>query len=162
MKLLSITVLLAFAAGAAFAESPFVGTWKQNRAKAQFDPTGGVFTIEPFGQGVRYTTPATPVYEGEFDNVDRPGLGVMTQEKFRLKRIDDRSYEVTETMNGKVVTRQKVQVSEDGSKLTITFVSYFRKDGKPITTTTTHLRTAGTPGRAVSRFLEDRSQPDQI
>lgn len=146
MKLVSIAVLLAFAAGAGFAESPFVGTWKLNRAKGQYDPSSGTITIEPFGRGIRYTTPATPVYEGEFDSVDRPGLGVMTQEKFRLKRIDDRSYEVIETLNGKIITQQKVQVSEDGSKLTNTFTGYFRNDGKPTTTTTTYVRTAGTPG----------------
>jgi hypothetical protein len=160
MKLLSITVLLAFAAGAAFAGSPFAGTWKLNRAKAQYDPTGGVITIEPFGQGIRYSTPATPVYQGEFDSVDRPGLGVMTQEKFRLKRIDDCSYEVTETMNGKVTTQQKIEVSEDGSKLTNTFASYFRRDGKPTTTITTYLRTAGTPGALpfLGSWKIDRSQ----
>ncbi len=148
MKLLLTAVLLAFASGAGFAESPFVGTWKLNRAKAQFDPTSGVITIEPFGQGIRYSIPASPIYEGEFDNVDRPGLGVETQEKFRLKRIDDRTYEATETRNGKVITREKVAVTEDGSKLTSTFMRYFRKDGKPTTTTSTstHVRMGGTLG----------------
>jgi hypothetical protein len=145
MKVLSTTVLLALPAGAAFAEGPFAGTWKTNRAKAQFDPTGGVITIEPFGQGVRYSTQVSPIYEGEFDGVDRPGLGSQTQEKFSLKRIDDRSYEATETRNGKVIVRHKIQVSEDGSKLTSAFTSYFRKDGSGNVTTATYGRTAGAP-----------------
>ena len=46
MRLCSaVATVLAFV-GIAYAQSPFVGTWKMNRDKTQFDANSGILKIE--------------------------------------------------------------------------------------------------------------------
>jgi hypothetical protein len=145
MRLLSTIILGTIFSTAVWAQSPFAGTWKQNRAKSQFDPSSGVITIEPFEQGIRYSTAAGPVYAGPLDESERSGLGAQGSDKFKLKKLGDRGYEATQIRNGKVIVRERVEVSSDGKKLTRSFTTYNRKDGSGTTNIFTHTRTAGDP-----------------
>jgi len=115
--LLTATLLLAFVA-TAHAESPFAGVWKQNRAKTQYDANGGVLKIEADGSGIRYSSPGLPVYGGPLDGSERPGLGSMAADTFKLTKRGDRGYEAVLSRNGKAVNREVVEVSPDGKTLT--------------------------------------------
>src|SRR5262245_45547382 len=109
----TFALLLAFAAGA-FAESPFVGTWKQNRDKTQFDARGGVLKIEAEGSGIRYGGLGGPVYGGALDGSERPGLGTFAKDTFKLTKTGDRGYEAVQSRNGKGTVREVVEVLPDG------------------------------------------------
>lgn len=137
------TVLLAFVA-AANAGSPFVGTWKLNREKTQFDANSGILKIEAEDSGIRYGSPGFPVYGGPLDGSERPGLGSMVKDTFTLTKRGDRGYEAVQSRNGKRVVREVVEVSPDGKTLTTSFTSLApRKDGKQPTTVYTYRRTGG-------------------
>jgi hypothetical protein len=146
MKTLTfITASLVFT-GAAVAESPFAGTWKQNRDKTQFDSRAGIIKIEAEGNGIRYSGSGNPVYNGPLDGSERPGLGSMAKDTFTLKKTGERGYEATQSRNGKPTVREVIEVSADGQTMTSSFTSFApRKDGKQPTTVFTYKRVGGEP-----------------
>jgi hypothetical protein len=135
--------LLAFVA-AAYAGSPFAGTWKLNREKTQFDSNSGILKIEAHDSGIRYSVPGFPIYGGPLDGSERPGLGTMARDTFKLTKSGDRGYEAVQWRNAKAVGREVVEVSPDGNTLTTSFTPLTpRKDGKQPTNVFTYRRTGG-------------------
>ena len=141
----ALTVVTFVLSASLCAQSPFAGTWKQNRQKTQFDPSTNVLTIEPFEQGVRFSTASGPIYSGALDDTERPGLGASASDTFRLKKIGDRGYEASLLRNGKVVLRDRVEASTDEKTLIRSLTIYNRKDGSGTTDVFTHTRTSGEP-----------------
>ena len=139
MKSLSVvTAILAFSTSAV-AESPFAGTWKLNRDKAQVDRLE--LKIESEGTGIRYSSRVSAVYAGPLDGSERPGLGSMTKDTFTLKKSGERGFEATQLRSGKPVSREVVEVSPDGRTLTTSFTLLTpRKDGKQPTNVFTYKR----------------------
>jgi hypothetical protein len=143
MRLCSaVATVLAFV-GIAYAQSPFVGTWKMNRDKTQFDANSGILKIEADGQGIRYSSAGTAVYGGPLDGTERPGLGTYAKDTFVLKKNGDRGYETVQSRNGKYTVREVIEASPDGKTLTSSFTQLGRKDGKQPTTVNTYKRTSG-------------------
>ncbi len=139
----AVATVLAFV-GIAYAESPFVGTWKMNRDKTQFDAKSGILKIEADGQGIRYSSAGTAVYGGPLDGTERPGLGTYAKDTFVLKKNGDRGYETVQSRNGKNTVREVIEASPDGKTLTSSFTQLGqRKDGKQPTTVNTYKRTGG-------------------
>ena len=138
----TVATVLAFV-GVAYAQSPFVGTWKMNRDKTQADANSGVLKIEADGQGLRYSSAGTAVYGGPLDGTERPGLGIYAKDTFVLKKNGDRGYETVQSRNGKNTVREVIEVSPDGKTLTSSFTQLGRTDGKQPTTVNTYKRTGG-------------------
>jgi hypothetical protein len=126
-----------------FAASPFVGTWKQNRSKSQFDSASDVYTIEPHGGGIRVVTFTGPLYGGAFDEKERPGLGILAGDRVKMKKLTDTSYEVTTRHGDKVIQREVVDVDDGGKKLIRRVTVYDRKDGEGTTNIYTYTRSGG-------------------
>ena len=94
------TTLLAFAA-AATAESPFAGTWKQNRDRTQFDADSGVLKIEAEGSGIRMVAPATPSTVARSMAASVRVWALSPKIHSRSLKKGDRGYQAVQSRNGK-------------------------------------------------------------
>ena len=125
--------LLTSAAGAAAAaKDPFVGTWKLNTTKSEFEggtpPKSSVATITPAGGNKRrlvvHTVPAsgpemTTESTAADDGKDYPMKGSPTVDTVSVIRLDDRTIERRDKKNGRVVATLRATVSADGKTMTI-------------------------------------------
>jgi hypothetical protein len=110
---------------------PWIGTWKVNVAKSKYDPgpppnssthkfevsEGGfvkhtIDTVNAQGQ-----TSHTEV-SAKFDGKDYPVRGAQPNNTRSFKRIDDRTFEVTNKTDGKVTNTVREVVSRDGKTKT--------------------------------------------
>jgi hypothetical protein len=124
--------------------SPSVGTWKLNLAKSKFPPphpleetavvaeqgadlsvtlTGTQADGKPFSVKYTYPKKGGPVVYSEG--------GPPNDISSVSKRIDDRTWEVTETRDGKVVQTSRNVVSADGKTTTLTQKGTNRQ-GQPV------------------------------
>jgi hypothetical protein len=127
--------LAATATTVAQSSDPWVGTWKVNLAKSTYSPGprptapttvklesspgGGLKTtvdgVDPKGQPTHTET------VGMLDGKDNPVKGSpVPNATTALKRIDGRTLEAVNKVDGKVVTTTRVVVSADGKTLTAT------------------------------------------
>lgn len=144
MRRVSAGAIVLACVAVAYAESPFVGSWKMNRDKTQFDANSGILKIEADGPGIRYSSAGTAVYGGALDGAERPGLGIYAKDTFVLKKNGDRGYETIQSRNGKNTVREVIEASADGKTLTSSFTPLGpRKDGKQPTNVATYKRTGG-------------------
>jgi len=108
-----LLLVLVGATAVLAADSPFAGTWKLNPAKREF--TGATIAFEQAaGGGMKMTA------DVKFDGKDYPASGPTIPAAFTLalKRVDARSFEMTQKVGGKVVYRDTMTVSADGKTLT--------------------------------------------
>jgi hypothetical protein len=129
--LVGVTLWLT-AATAAFAASPFLGTWKLNQAKSKFSPgstknttvtytaAGGnmmkvtVDGIDNGGKAVHWT------WTGRFDGRSYKVKGVSSIDALALKPVNERTNDLTAGKNGKVVMTGRIAVSKDGKSRVVT------------------------------------------
>jgi hypothetical protein len=127
----------------AFAATPFDGTWKM-----QADSTKVTGKPDTFGisNGIYSCDNCVPAYHVTADGSDQavPGHAYVDQEA--VKVVGPSSVEITDKKAGKVIFKQSLSVSADGSKLTIRFTSYTGK--KPVTGMYTDTRIAAAPAGA--------------
>jgi hypothetical protein len=137
----AVGVFVAFQQTSASAQAadPLAGTWKLNLAKSTFDPpelaqksiTASYHvegdTITASLEGVDYLGRTTrSEYTATFDGRDHPSRGtldgkpVSTQDAISWKKIDDRTYEVLNKLNGRVLTTQRIVIAADGKTRTTT------------------------------------------
>ena len=103
--LLFSTVLVA-------ADPPYAGRWKLNEDKSDYGPA---FNFAREESGALRLTEGDRSYIVRFDGEEYPHpLGGVV----RWTRIDDRSWEMTLTQNGKVIGNAIYRVSENGRTLT--------------------------------------------
>jgi hypothetical protein len=113
---------------------PWLGTWKVDLAKSTFSPgpaptVAATMTIERSGSGMKTTITSTDP-EGKpvqtetawaFDGKDNPVKGApVPNMTAAYKRIDDRTIEVTNKVEGKTTVTTRVAISADGKNLTAT------------------------------------------
>jgi hypothetical protein len=134
MKTRTIVVTLALcfvAAAVCFASNAQNGTWKLNEAKSKLAPgvaKNHTVVIEAAGDNVKVTVDGTdpagkPTHHewtGKFDGKDYPVTGDPTADTRSLKKIDDRTSELTVKKDGKVTVRGRIVVSADGKSRTVT------------------------------------------
>ena len=140
-------LMLALAAGAlgaavCLAQDPNLGTWKRNEAKSKM-PAGlsqnNTVVIEAAGDNIKVTMDGTdkdgkPLHTewtGKFDGTDYPVQGVEVVVTNAYRRVDDRTYEVVQKVDGEVSVTARMMVSPDGR--TLTTVTFGRNG--PATTT---------------------------
>jgi hypothetical protein len=119
------------------AQDPWVGTWKLNVAKSKFSPgpapKSNTLKIEPApGGALKHTFDGTNAAGetthservGKLDGVPVPVQNVVPSTTNKtlsaFRRLDDHSFEVVSTVNGKFTTTNKVVISADGRTMTQT------------------------------------------
>lgn len=127
-----LTLALCFIAGAVgFASDVNMGTWKLNEAKSKFAPgasKNNTVVYEAVGDNVKATVDGTdgngkPTHNewtGKFDGKDYPVTGDPASDTRSLKKIDDRTLELTVKKDGKVTTTGRIVVATDGKSRTLT------------------------------------------
>src|SRR6185312_15678733 len=133
--LLSIITASAFAA-----DDSFVGKWKLNPDKSQFN--GLQYKIEDAGGG-QYRF----IFGDDVETMTLDGKGHVTKygDTWSIKATGPNSWESMNKRDGKVTAKSKWTVSEDGKTFT-TMDENMRPDGSKGQTESTFTRTEGTTG----------------
>lgn len=101
--------------------SGFAGTWESTGATVN---SAYVMQIRPWeGDGLSFIAPAEEVTKKvKFDGKDYPNQGphVAAGSASSIRRVNDRTLELTDKVNGKVVVTQQVSLSADFKTLTMT------------------------------------------
>jgi hypothetical protein len=120
--------------------NPRIGKWKLK----QEPPALNIMTYEPWGNGGMKVTveltnaegrKATWTYNTMFDGKDMPVSGDTRTETSAVKKIDDRTNEITNKRGGKVTQVITNVLSADGKRIDNTYKNYNEKG--ELTTTTT-------------------------
>jgi hypothetical protein len=126
-----LTLALCFIAGAAgFASDVNMGTWKLNEAKSKIAPgasKNNTVVYEAAGDNVKATLDGTdgkgkPTHNewtGKFDGKDYPVTGDPSSDTRSLKKVDDRTLELTVKKGGKVTITGRIVVSADGKSRSV-------------------------------------------
>ena len=121
-------------------KNPRFGQWKMK----QDPPALNIMTYEPYGTGgMKITVEATNAdgrktkwtYNTMFDGRDEPVSGDTRTETTAVKKIDDRTNEITNKRGGKVTQVIVNVLSADGKRIDNTYKNY-NEAGEPTTTTT--------------------------
>jgi hypothetical protein len=132
----ALAIVLAVAAVAdAQSSDPWIGTWRVNLAKSTYSPgpkptSATTVKLEPSPSGGLKTTidgvdakgqPTHTETVGLLDGKDNPVKGTpMPNSTTALKRIDGRTFEAVNKVDGKPTTTTRVVISADGKTLTAT------------------------------------------
>ena len=104
----------------ASAFDPLMGTW-------QLPDSAGceAVTLEPAGNGIKFTSSFGAGYTAAFDNQDHPvaGSNYPPGTTVGLRRMDDHMYEETWKRHGDPFARSQFALSSDGAVLTQTWIS---------------------------------------
>jgi len=119
------------------ADLPFVGRWKLNDQKSDL---GGSITIEETSPGEYRLSQADITSVFRLDGKERPSAVGYTA---IWKQLDERTWESTTKLNGKVISSERWTLSADGQTLTNVTTSLA---GRPTNETGTLKRTAGSSG----------------
>ena len=130
LALVGVFLMIAVAVGQSMA---LEGTWRANLAKSKYDPgpppkVPGTIKWERAPGGWRFTTDAvdakgqkthTETLEKD-DGSEAPVQGATNPTTRACKRIDDRTYEDRDTVNGKATITRRLVIAPDGKTLTVT------------------------------------------
>jgi hypothetical protein len=138
----ALVVVTAVALSAQTAANPRFGKWKLKQDAPP--PALNIMTYEPFGEGGMKVTvestnrdgrKSTWTYNTMFDGKDMPVSGDTRTETSAVKKIDDRTTEITNKRGGKVTQVIVNVLSADGKTINNTYKNY-DADGNLTTTTT--------------------------
>jgi hypothetical protein len=137
---------LATLALLAQSQEAFYGVWKVDMSKSKYSPgpapKSNMKKYEPWQDGFKATQDMVTA-RGEkvhlevvakVDGKDYPGKGSPDADTFAFKRIDSRSYEVTQKKDGKVTIVSKMVVAPDGKSRSIVQTGKTAK-GEPVNNT---------------------------
>ena len=126
MKRLSL-ILLLLAVSAAFAQSPFDGTWKVAPAKAEFPSkptelkvTNGRFTCSS----------CVPKIDVKADGTPQAVAGSPYYDKVSVKVLSDNSVETESSKGDKAMFKNTYQASDDGKTLTVRYEDHSAANGQ--------------------------------
>src|SRR6266508_4260098 len=142
MKLSIIAILTLVCVSLISAQTnPRIGKWKLKQDAAP--PALNIMTYEPWGNGGMKVTvestngegrKSTWTYNTMFDGKDMPVSGDTRTETTAVKKIDDKTNEITNKRGGKVTQVIVNVLSADGKTIDNTYKN-FDAEGKPTTTT---------------------------
>jgi hypothetical protein len=139
-------IILAALAAPVWPADPFVGEWKLNPAKSEYNgrsmPESGMVRFEPEADGLRHIIEwvdaegrgVRNTFRAKFDGKDYPALG--SGQTVSRKRLDSNTLEAVFKKDGKVANRDRWVVSADGKTLSFTSVGVDSATRKPYTTMT--------------------------
>jgi hypothetical protein len=122
--------------------NPRIGKWKLKQDAPP--PALNIMTYEPYGNGGMKVTvdstnrdgrKATWTYVTNFDGKDQPVSGDTRTEMTAVKKIDDRTNEITNKRGGKVTQVIINVLSPDGKRIDNTYKNY--NEAGELTSTTT-------------------------
>ena len=122
--------------------NPRIGRWKLKQDAPP--PALNIMTYEPWGNGGMKVTvestnregrKSTWTYNTMFDNKDMPVTGDTRTETSAVRKIDERTNEITNKRGGKVTQVIVNVLSEDGKRIDNTYKNY-NADGEVTSTTT--------------------------
>jgi hypothetical protein len=93
------------------------GSWRVN--KVNLSENGVTTTYKSNGDDLTMSTPAGEGYTAKLDGKDYPYKGSFSYDAVSLKRINDRTIEETDKLDGKATQVSKMSVSTDGKTLTV-------------------------------------------
>ena len=142
MNISALTLAAALAiSGAAFAESPFVGSWKLDTAKSRF--TGDTMTYTKTATGYHYSNGSTVAYD--FADDGKPYVTMIAGRTTTWTKAADGGWDVVFAADGKVLTKAHRTLSPDGATLTTTYEEY-RPDGTTVHESDVYKRVSGASG----------------
>src|ERR1700691_3317578 len=92
------------------------GSWRVQSVNV--DNPGVTMTYKVSGDEVSFSTPAGESWTAKFGGPEQAVRGVYSNETVSVKKISDRSIEVTRNRDGKLYSTNKVTISADGMKMT--------------------------------------------
>lgn len=143
--------LFAASAPAGQEQAPWFGTWRLEPPPVRWFETPPyrkvTSRIEPWEDGLKVTYDMVRArggithmeWIGKFDGRDYPVQGVDYFLTNAYRRLDDRSYEITIKVDGRVAATATAVVSPDGGTLTVTTVERDAR-GQPVTSTAVYKR----------------------
>ena len=145
---LTLAAMCFLGAAVAFAQSPFMGTWRLNEAKSKLGPAAPKNTTvvyEPAGDNIKVTVdgtdsegnPAHSEWTGKIDDREYPVTGSSTADMRSYHRISSHTISFTETKGGKVTTIGHIAVSADGKSRIVTTTATDSK-GKKVHSTSVY------------------------
>jgi hypothetical protein len=138
----ALSLTIVFVALVSAQTNPRLGKWKLKQEAPP--PALNIMTYEPYGiGGMKVTVESTNregrtskwTYSTKFDGKDEPVSGDTRTETTAVKKIDDRTNEITNKRGGKVVQVIINVLSADGKTINNTYKNY--NDAGEVTTTTT-------------------------
>jgi hypothetical protein len=141
-RVLSAVLAIASVAAVAAVDPPYVGKWKMNPAKSDFDQT--TTTYEQLPSGEMQSTQAGESYKFKLDGKDYPAIFGNTA---AWKPLSANSWETTWKLNGKVLTTDTLTLSADGKTLTVNSKGK-KPNGEMLDDTVVAERVSGGPGLA--------------
>jgi hypothetical protein len=128
-----------------FAQDASLGTWKLNEAKSKLVagfPKNVTVTYEAVGDKIKATVegvdgegkPTHNEWTGKFDGKDYPVTGDPSSDTRALKKVNDRTLDLTVKKGGTVTMTAKIVIAADGKSRTLT-ASGKDKAGKKIQST---------------------------
>ena len=82
------------------------------------DAAGLTSTWKSAGDGLSMSTPTGTSWEAKLDGKEYPVKGIYANETVSLKKLGDRTMEMTYKRDGKLYSIEKITVSPDGKKMT--------------------------------------------
>lgn len=131
MKISKLLGMLAVGVSLSAAD-PVIGTWKLNAAISKYSPgpppKSGTITYEETAAGIKRTGESVDgegkttsfEYIAKFGGKGYAVTGTDLYDTITMKRINDRTAEVTLKKSGKVVSRARRVVTNDGKAMTLT------------------------------------------
>lgn len=141
MQRLTLLILSAAAVLAA-ADLPYAGKWKMNPAKSDFGET--TVTITDLGSGEMEFLGDGQSYKFKVDGKDYPSFFGQTA---AWKKLDANTWQITEKLNGKVISTDTDKLSADGKTLTFN-TKGLKPEGGTMDETIVFERENGGPGLA--------------
>ena len=97
------------------------GSWRVN--KVNLSENGVTTTYKSNGDDLTMSTPSGEGYTAKLDGKDYPYKGAFSYDTVSLKRINDRTIEETDKLNGRVMQVSKMTVSSDDKTITVVSTS---------------------------------------
>ncbi len=125
------------------AADPAVGTWKLNVAISKYSPgpppKSATITYTETADGIKRTGESVDAegkgtsfgYTAKYDGKDYPVTGSNVYDAIALKQINDQTVEGTLKKSGKVVSKARRVVTNDGKAMTLT-ISGIGPEGKKV------------------------------
>lgn len=130
-----------FAVSMYAADSPVMGTWKLNESKSKIAPGSSKNTTVTYaadGDNIKVTTEGVSgsgaavhgEWVGKFDGKDYAVKGDPAYDMRSVKQVNERTFDITNKKDGKVVSTAKVVVAKDGK--TRELIAHATVNGKKV------------------------------
>ncbi|HXZ81793.1 MAG TPA: hypothetical protein VEG30_17835 [Terriglobales bacterium] len=144
-KLVLLLLLMVQVALAAWAQSPFDGSWKVDLSKSQPPKKPDVFVLQ---NGTYTCKTCVPPVSVKADGSDQPVTGHPYYDTLAIKVVDDHTVEQSMKKGGKPTVSEKDVISADGNTINADWTDSTPTSGGPVTGKTKMTRVAKGPSGA--------------